>query len=233
MTKLWSVMCAAVVATGLAAPTEARAQFDFCSIPILGPLFCPPDFVDEQELAAALQPLEQRISQLEAALATLTGRVDQAEMDIDSLEQALQDLIDLSVDCNEVPGFAVCDDKCFNIQTSEEHCGACGNACEIFEDCVDGACVVRPCPNASGDPNGECNNAQRNEDNSCTYTPKRTGLACNDNNGCTPSDRTICSIADGATTSSCSVTPGPSTCPDGETCFSTGPDDDDHECVPE
>jgi hypothetical protein len=33
--------------------------------------------------------------------------------------------------------------RCFNLQTSERHCGRCGNACASDQICVSGECILR------------------------------------------------------------------------------------------
>ncbi len=46
--------------------------------------------------------------------------------------------------CKQSAGFFACDGpgtRCVNINTSENHCGACGNACGENEICLDGDCT--------------------------------------------------------------------------------------------
>ncbi len=42
--------------------------------------------------------------------------------------------------CKCKSGFEKCGKKCVNLDTSVKHCGACGNACQEGETCVDGDC---------------------------------------------------------------------------------------------
>ena len=45
--------------------------------------------------------------------------------------------------CKCKPGFKKCGKKCVDLGTSVKHCGACGNACESGQSCVDGECEER------------------------------------------------------------------------------------------
>jgi hypothetical protein len=42
-----------------------------------------------------------------------------------------------------VTGLTECDGACWDLRTSREHCGSCGNACRFDEDCTLGSCTVR------------------------------------------------------------------------------------------
>lgn len=48
-----------------------------------------------------------------------------------------------------------CGGYCVNLQTSAEHCGACGNPCAAGQDCVAGACACVPGGNCDGCCDGD------------------------------------------------------------------------------
>ena len=51
--------------------------------------------------------------------------------------------VDVAVAC--ATGEQRCDNRCVNVQTSRDHCGMCGAACEGGRVCVAGRCQVA-CP---------------------------------------------------------------------------------------
>lgn len=50
--------------------------------------------------------------------------------------------------CRCKRGYKKCGRKCVDLQTSVRHCGACGQACELGQSCVNGQCVA---PSTCGD----------------------------------------------------------------------------------
>jgi hypothetical protein len=54
-------------------------------------------------------------------------------------------------------GLSMCNLGCVNTQTSNAHCGACGNACVNAHTCSSGTCV---CPSGYTDCGGQCVNMQ-------------------------------------------------------------------------
>jgi hypothetical protein len=40
-------------------------------------------------------------------------------------------------------GLSICDARCVDMATDDDHCGACGNRCRGNRDCHDGQCVKR------------------------------------------------------------------------------------------
>jgi hypothetical protein len=49
--------------------------------------------------------------------------------------------------CTCAAGQSPCNNACFNLQTSVQHCGRCGNSCRDPQMCVSGRCVATmPCP---------------------------------------------------------------------------------------
>lgn len=133
------------------------------------------------------------------ALQTLTGQLDvrsaQNEADIETLfecKEALEERIarlEAVVDCPDdgTGGFEICNidgtNFCIDTDSSDDNCGACGNACAANEECVDGACQLLPC-----DPAGQCFDALLLMDGTCQQTPKPNDTPCDDGQGCTVAD---------------------------------------------
>src|SRR5262245_54904003 len=46
-------------------------------------------------------------------------------------------------DCT--PGTTACSDVCIDTQKSNQHCGACGKACDVSEYCNAGSCIRSGC----------------------------------------------------------------------------------------
>jgi hypothetical protein len=62
------------------------------------------------------------------------------------------------------PGTTCCAGSCVNLQTDEDHCGACGNACDPTKVCRRGTCVCAADHPRCGDicclPGTECVSGQ-------------------------------------------------------------------------
>lgn len=103
------------------------------------------------------------------------------------------------IECPE--GRTQCDGLCWDLSLSTQHCGACGNACNLYEQktCVDGACGCAPgftqcgqaCVSTAADPQncGACGNKCKvNElcssgvcaEYGCAYPYVECGASCVD-----------------------------------------------------
>lgn len=55
----------------------------------------------------------------------------------------------VGAECAE--GFSACEQRCLNLMTDNNHCGACDNQCEFNETCSMGTCQPNALPDAGGD----------------------------------------------------------------------------------
>lgn len=78
--------------------------------------------------------------------------------------------------CRCPAGDLQCGARCFDPMTSNEHCGACDNACSGGKTCDGGACV---CPTGTTDCNGTCVSLS-SDDANCGMC----GVACRSDQSC-------------------------------------------------
>ncbi|MDX6587509.1 MAG: large repetitive protein [Solirubrobacterales bacterium] len=85
--------------------------------------------------------------------------------------------------CKCKSGLTKCDKKCVDLFTSADHCGACGEACEAGETCLEGECsectTAEECPA----PGEECFVAACNAGN-CESEPAAPNTPCGSNGLC-------------------------------------------------
>lgn len=86
---------------------------------------------------------------------------------------------DLPDPCPE--GLDLCDGECFDLQTSNDHCGRCGNVCPNPHSV--GMCEAGVCP-----PNLECG-GPRTDYRDCNEVCATAGQECTDKAGCSGNHR--------------------------------------------
>lgn len=137
---------------------------------------------------------QAQINALLTALALLTVQVGNNSNDIDTLFECKDMLkerierLEAVIDCPDDGQFEVCEidgmNYCVDTFTDTDNCGECGNECEIYQNCVEGECVDKPC-----DPVNDCHTAELNlETGECDQTPVDNTTLCDDGLGCTAVD---------------------------------------------
>lgn len=206
MLKLWKALCIAVVAAGMAAPTQAQAQIDICTLlPFLPG--CGDDECNCGEeidaLQAEIDAQADAIASLQAtagaqatAIATLEQCCDDNTAAIAALQEDVANIVEVLGLCDvEFPGapegrYQECEEgSCTDTYTDENNCGECGNVCAANQECRDADdegetdgeynCEFLICPVV------DCQNAVLNADGTCSYTNKANGILCSDGLGCT------------------------------------------------
>jgi len=84
-------------------------------------------------------------------------------------------------------GLDRCDDECVDLQTSNDHCGGCGNVCR--DRYVSGTCEAGICP-----PDYECGGA-RTDFRDCSELCESLGTSCEDGVGCSGAYRAFYGLA--------------------------------------
>ena len=79
--------------------------------------------------------------------------------------------------CKCKSGLKKCGRKCVDLQTSANHCGACGNPCAAGETCLNGSCIGCQTPEDCPVPGNECQAAVC-IDGTCGTASLPDGTAC-------------------------------------------------------
>ena len=73
-------------------------------------------------------------------------------------------------------GRAKCNGACVNLNSDDEHCGACGNACPGGSSCTNGSCSNGNCPNECCS-NNDCPGVERQKSVKMATAHARTSAA--------------------------------------------------------
>jgi hypothetical protein len=161
-----------------------------------------------------------------AACGTDPVQSDQSPLDPDG-----PGMSDGSTDCSDYAGTVACGGFCVFLATERQHCGECGNACQVGEMCVNGACAAATCGDTQTDPAncGACGNSCSGGTCvggmcQCTGGGLSCGGACvppNDPMNCGTCGNS-CPAGTGCVNGACTCSPGFSAC--GTACVDTSSD---------
>jgi len=163
-----------------------------------------------------------------------TGPTDTGPADTGPADTGPEDVpaVDVPVPC--MSPMAMCGDRCVDTQTDTTHCGTCGNACPMGQNCVAGSCACLAGRTAC---TGICVDTQTDDRNCGTCgTTCPTGQSCAAGACVCPMGQTLCGGACVDTTTSTancgacgnacpmsqSCTAGACACPTGRTACGTG-----------
>jgi hypothetical protein len=132
---------------------------------------------------------QSQINALLAAVGSLNATVGEHTDQIAALQECCDDLqnrverLEALADCQDTVCLVDDVNYCIDTDTNRDHCGGCNDPCAANEDCVEGACELKPC-----DPIDQCHDATLMMDGTCVQTNKPNTTECDDGLGCTVED---------------------------------------------